>query len=94
VNVEVMSVAQIIVSVVLALAAVLALVRLARGPSLLDRLLAIDVLLAVVCAGLIVDMAAGGHMNNLTLVVVIGLVGFIGSVAVARFVTDGRPREH
>ena len=93
-NVEVMSVAQIIVSVVLALAAVLALVRLARGPSLLDRLLAIDVLLAVVCAGLIVDMAAGGHMNNLTLVVVICLVGFIGSVAVARFVTDGRPREH
>jgi multicomponent Na+:H+ antiporter subunit F len=92
--VEVMSVAQIIVSAVLALAAVLALVRLVRGPSLLDRLLAIDVLLAVVCAGLIVDMAAGGHMNNLTLVVVICLVGFIGSVAVARFVTDGRPREH
>ncbi len=91
---EVLSVAQIIVSAVLALAAVLALVRLARGPSLLDRLLAIDVLLAVVCAGLIVDMAASGHMNNLTLVVVICLVGFIGSVAVARFVTDGRPREH
>ena len=91
---EVLSVAQIIVSAVLALAAVLALVRLARGPSLLDRLLAIDVLLAVVCAGLIVDMAAGGHMNNLTLVVVICLIGFIGSVAVARFVTDGRPREH
>ena len=91
---EVLSVAQIIVSAVLALAAVLALVRLARGPSLFDRLLAIDVLLAVVCAGLIVDMAAGGHMNNLTLVVVICLVGFIGSVAVARFVTDGRPREH
>jgi multicomponent Na+:H+ antiporter subunit F len=92
--VDVMSVAQIIVIAVLALAAVLALVRLARGPSLLDRLLAIDVLLAVVCAGLIVDMAIGGHMNNLTLVVVICLVGFIGSVAVARFVTDGRPREH
>ena len=91
---DVISVAQIIVIVVLALAAVLALVRLARGPSLLDRLLAIDVLLAVVCAGLIVDMAIGGHMNNLTLVVVICLVGFIGSVAVARFVTDGRPREH
>ncbi|MGW6172661.1 monovalent cation/H+ antiporter complex subunit F [Arthrobacter sp. NPDC055138] len=89
-----MSVAQIIVSAILALAAVLALVRLARGPSLLDRLLAIDVLLAVVCAGLIVDMAASGHMNNLTLVVVICLVGFIGSVAVARFVTDGRAREH
>ena len=91
---EIMSVAQIIVSVVLALSAVLAMVRLARGPSLLDRLLAIDVLLAVVCAGLIVDMAAGRHMNNLTLVVAISVVGFIGSVAVARFVTDGRPREH
>jgi multicomponent Na+:H+ antiporter subunit F len=92
--VEIMSVAQIIVSVVLALSAVLAMVRLARGPSLLDRLLAIDVLLAVVCAGLIVDMSAGRHMNNLTLVVAISVVGFIGSVAVARFVTDGRPREH
>jgi multicomponent Na+:H+ antiporter subunit F len=92
--VEIMSLAQIVVMVILALSAVLALVRLVRGPSLLDRLLAIDVLLAVVCAGLIVDMAIGGHTNNLTLVVVICLVGFIGSVAVARFVTDGRPREH
>jgi multicomponent Na+:H+ antiporter subunit F len=89
---DVISVAQLIVSAVLALSAVLSLVRLVRGPSLLDRVLAIDVLLAIVCAGLIVDMAAGGHMNNLTLVVVICLIGFIGSVTVARFVTDRRPK--
>ena len=93
-NGDVIPVAQIVVSAVLAVAAVLSLIRLGRGPSLLDRLLAIDVLLAIVCAGLIVDLAAGGHMNNLTLVVIICVVGFIGSVAVARFVTDGRPREH
>ena len=46
----------------------------------------------MVSAALIVDMAVHRHQNNLILlVVVIRLVGFIGSVTVARFVIDGGP---
>jgi multicomponent Na+:H+ antiporter subunit F len=54
----------------------------------------VDVLLSVVSAALIVDMAVNRHQDNLILVVIICLVGFIGSVTVARFVIDRRAHEH
>ncbi|NKX55234.1 cation:proton antiporter [Arthrobacter sp. E918] len=82
------------VAALLTVSAAAAIVRTIRGPSLLDRVLAIDVLLSVVSAALITEMAVNGHQNNLVLVVVICLVGFIGSVTVARFVIDRRPHEH
>ena len=73
---------------ILAVAVLLALFRAVRGPSILDRVLALDVVLAVVGAALVLNMVAGRHLDNLVLLVVISLIGFIGSVTVARFVTD------
>ncbi|MFD1211881.1 monovalent cation/H+ antiporter complex subunit F [Arthrobacter sp. GCM10027362] len=84
----------VIVAALLSVSAAAAIVRTIRGPSLLDRVLAIDVLLSVVSAALMVDMAVNGHQENLILVAVICLVGFIGSVTVARFVIDRRAHEH
>ena len=60
------------------------------GPSLLDRVLAADVLLAIVGAALCIDMAVNRHLNNLMLLVAVSIIGFIGSVTVARFVADRR----
>ncbi|MDQ4502578.1 monovalent cation/H+ antiporter complex subunit F [Sinomonas sp. ASV322] len=77
-------------SVLLALAALGAVVRMIKGPALLDRVLAADVLLVVLASALIVDMAAHRHTDNLALVVAITLIGFVGSVTVARFVQDRR----
>ncbi|BCW20863.1 monovalent cation/H+ antiporter complex subunit F [Pseudarthrobacter enclensis] len=77
-------------SVILSLAAGGAIIRIARGPSLLDRVLASDVLLAILGAALCIDMAVNRHLNNLMLVVAISVIGFIGSVTVARFVADRR----
>ncbi|MGG5170615.1 monovalent cation/H+ antiporter complex subunit F [Pseudarthrobacter sp. J1738] len=85
-----MTIVLIVTSVILALAAVGAIIRIARGPSLLDRVLATDVLLAIVGAVLCIDMAANRNLNNLVLVVSISLIGFIGSVTVARFVAERR----
>ena len=79
-----------ITSVVLSLAAAGAIIRISRGPSLLDRVLAADVLLAILGAALCIDMAANRHLNNLMLVVAVSIIGFIGSVTVARFVADRR----
>ena len=81
-----------VTAVVLSLAAAGAIVRIARGPSLLDRVLAADVLLAIFGAALCIDMAVNRHLNNLMLLVAISLIGFIGSVTVARFVADRRER--
>ena len=84
-----------VAAVALALAAAGAIIRIARGPSLLDRVLAADVLLAILGAALCIDMAVNRHLNNLMLVVAVSVIGFIGSVTVARFVADrrGQPNE-
>ncbi|MHA7240271.1 monovalent cation/H+ antiporter complex subunit F [Arthrobacter sp. TMS1-12-1] len=73
---------------ILAVAVLLALSRAVRGPSILDRVLALDVVLAIIAAGLVLNMVMGRHLDNLVLLVTISLIGFIGSVTVARFVTD------
>ncbi|KQQ83518.1 monovalent cation/H+ antiporter complex subunit F [Arthrobacter sp. Leaf137] len=85
-----MQVVLAVTAVILSLAAGGAIIRIARGPSLLDRVLASDVLLAILGAALCIDMAVNRHMNNLMLVVAISVIGFIGSVTVARFVADRR----
>jgi multicomponent Na+:H+ antiporter subunit F len=79
-----------VTAVILSLAAAGAIVRIAVGPSLLDRVLASDVLLAIIGAALCIDMAVNRHLNNLMLLVALSIIGFIGSVTVARFVADRR----
>jgi len=79
-----------VTAVALALAAAGAIIRIARGPSLLDRVLAADVLVIATPIWMGIDMAVNRHLNNLMLVVAITVIGFIGSVTVARFVADRR----
>jgi multicomponent Na+:H+ antiporter subunit F len=79
-----------VTAVILSLAAAGAIVRIAIGPSLLDRVLASDVLLAIIGAALCIDMSVNRHLNNLMLLVALAIIGFIGSVTVARFVADRR----
>lgn len=85
-----MQVVLIVVSVILSLAAAGAIYRISKGPSLLDRVLAADVLLAIFAAALATDMAINRHLENLMLMVALSVIGFIGSVTVARFVSDKR----
>lgn len=86
----IMTVAAWTAGVLLALALLCAIVRVWRGPSILERVLAVDVILAIVIAALCVDMAVSGHLNHLAFVVVAAGTGFIGSVTVSRYVTDRR----
>ncbi|WP_457964132.1 monovalent cation/H+ antiporter complex subunit F [Arthrobacter sp. D1-29] len=83
-----------VTAIILSLAAAGAIIRIARGPSLLDRVLASDVLLAIIGAALCIDMAVNRHLNNLMLLVALSIIGFIGSVTVARFVADRREQPH
>ena len=70
----------------LALAAVLALVRLVLGPSVPDRVVALDNLLLVVVAGVAVVAADTGRTEFLGVLVAVSLLGFVGTVTVGRFV--------
>ena len=83
-----MNVVTYVVAGILAVAVGLALYRVARGPSILDRVLALDVVLAIIGGVLVLNMVVNRHLDNLVLLVAVSLVGFIGSVTVARFVTD------
>ncbi len=69
----------------LAVAALLLVVRIALGPTMLDRVVALDVLVAVVICGLGLEAAVNQHTTTLPILVVLSLVGFVGSVSVARF---------
>ena len=66
--------------------ALLALVRLARGPSLLDRVVATDTLLVIIAAGLAVQAALTQDPTVVPVLVVVALLAFVGSVSVARYV--------
>lgn len=82
--------ALVVAAVLLVLAAAGAIYRLGRGPTLLDRVLAADVLLVVILSALGVDAVFRRSADSVPLMVTIALVGFIGSVAVARFVAVRR----
>jgi multisubunit Na+/H+ antiporter MnhF subunit len=74
------------VLVLLAVAGACFFVRLVRGPSLADRIVALDGLIITVVAAITVDAARTGSPIFLDAVVVIALVGFVGTTAAARFV--------
>ena len=69
----------------LGVAALLLVVRISWGPTMLDRIVALDVLVAVVICGLALEAAANQHTTTLPVLVVLSLLGFVGSVSVARF---------
>lgn len=70
---------------VLGLAAVLVLLRMTLGPTMLDRAISFDVLATVSVGVIAVDAALRRNAENLPLLLVITLLGFVGSVSVARF---------
>jgi multicomponent Na+:H+ antiporter subunit F len=70
----------------LALAAAACLVRLVLGPTVPDRIVALDTLLYVVVLGIVVAAATAGDGSFLGVLVAVALLAFVGTTTVARFV--------
>ncbi|WP_372467817.1 monovalent cation/H+ antiporter complex subunit F [Microbacterium maritypicum] len=81
-----MNILLMLIMVVFGIAAVLTLVRIVRGPSILDRAVASDVLLTEVMCVLGAEMAINGHTRNIPVLLIIAAIGVFGSISVARFV--------
>jgi multicomponent Na+:H+ antiporter subunit F len=79
-----MNVVVVLVTGMLLAAGGLVTFRLVRGPSLLDRLVATDALLAIITSGLCVLAAYQDDSTVVPVLVVVSLLGFMGSVAVTR----------
>lgn len=71
-------------------ALLLTLWRLARGPGVCDRILALDLLSMLVAALLIVLGIATRTGSAFDAALVVALLGFVGTVALARFAERGR----
>ena len=74
----------------LALAAVLAFIRLVRGPTLPDRVIAIDLMGVLIVCLLVVVAASTAQQAFLDVAMVIALISFVGTVAYARYVERER----
>ena len=70
--------------VLLFAAAIAVLYRIERGPSTLDRMVGVDVMTSVVLGALALLVASTRRADLLAVFVVVSVVGFLGSVAVAR----------
>lgn len=86
------AVLHVVAGVLFAAASLAALVRVVRGPTILDRMLASDVLLTVLLLLVGVEMVVNRHTGNIPIMIVIAGVGAFSTVAVARYVSqqDGR----
>lgn len=69
----------------LALAAVLTFIRLVRGPTLPDRVIALDLIGVLIVGMLVVVAASTSHRAFLDVALVIALISFVGTVAYARY---------
>ncbi|ASO22632.1 multicomponent Na+:H+ antiporter subunit F [Actinoalloteichus hoggarensis] len=80
---------EIVFAITLALlcvAALIIVVRLVRGPTTLDRIVAVDVFVTLIIGGTAVGMASQADGSNIALLVGVALLGFIGSMTVVRMV--------
>lgn len=80
-----LQVVAVIAGVMLGVGALLAMYRIVIGPSVLDRIIAGDVLVATVMCALATEMALNGHTDNLPVLLVLALFAVLGSFSVARF---------
>jgi len=80
-----MTVVAIVCGVLLAAAGIMALIRAERGPSMLNRTIALDVFATVIIGAIALEAAYSKRTDTLPILVVLSLVGFVGSVSIARF---------
>ena len=67
----------------------LCLARAARGPSVADRMVAIDTLTTIVLGMTVVCSALMGLEYLMNLAIALALLGFVGTLALAKFI-EGR----
>jgi multicomponent Na+:H+ antiporter subunit F len=77
--------AVLIASVMLAVSVVLAFVRVLRGPSLPDRVVAFDLMTSVAVGIMTVFTLSTGETVYLDVAIVLALISFLGTVAFARY---------
>ncbi len=74
-----------VVMPILSVAVVLAFIRLVRGPSLADRVVALDLIGTLAMGMIVVYAIAANQPVLLDVAIVLALLSFLGTVAFARY---------
>lgn len=75
--------------VALGLALVLNLWRLLKGPGVTDRILALDTMVINIIGVIVLAGIAGGSGSSFEAALLLAMVGFVGTVAYAKFLLRG-----
>ena len=79
---------------ILSLTFLITVIKVIHGPTLPDRILALDMLVAVAIGFIAIIGIDTGYTLYVDIAIALGLVGFLATVAFARFVMNrGRDRE-
>ncbi|XUY27476.1 cation:proton antiporter [Agrobacterium sp. rho-8.1] len=80
-------------SIILSLAFLLAVYRVVVGPTLPDRIIALDTLVGIAIGFIAVIAIRTGFDLYVDIAIALCLVGFLATVAFARFILSRRPEE-
>ena len=83
----------VVANIGLVFAAACALIRVLLGPTLADRVIALDVVLVCLMTGIALNAARTDDAIWLNLLVVIAIIGFVATVSVTRFIERDARRE-
>ncbi|MCU1438234.1 MAG: sodium:proton antiporter [Naasia sp.] len=75
------------VAVLMALSIGLVLVRILRGPSIIDRMIASDVVVTILLLAIIADMVINDTRRGIPVLLALSGTAVLGSIAVARYVS-------
>ena len=82
-----MSIIYLFVGILFTIAALFTVYRIVRGPSILDRMIASDVLLTTLILVVGAEMVYNGHTRTIPLMVVLASTAIFATIAVARYVS-------
>ena len=85
-----MTLTAILAGTLFGIGALLAAVRLVKGPTQIDRAVALDVLLAILVGVIVLTAAVSGSSITLVIAVVVSVLGFLGSASLAKLLPRDR----
>jgi multicomponent Na+:H+ antiporter subunit F len=74
----------------LAIAAAVTFIRVIKGPTLADRVIAVDLIGVLMVCLLVVTASATAQQAFLDVAIVVALISFVGTVAYARYIERSR----
>ena len=84
---DVRTIGFLIVGLMFTAAAFMALFRIVRGPSILDRMIASDVLMTTIILVVGAEMVYNNHTRSIPFMLVLSAIAIFATVSVARYVS-------